>query len=1083
MKKRVLNKKIKLAVASFACLLTISSAMPKNANAESSKNQNNWQYNELYRNQYHYSAAKNWLNDPNGLLYDDSTNTYHMYYQYNPNANGWGDMSWGHSTSKDLINWEEQPVAIEMLEQQDEMKFEFEATSGEFAGQKLRYWGKPRSNWDGDNGKKYIFSGSTVLDKENVTGLGENTILAYYTSCFQIPTRIANDGEGGLGDWIGIREVQEQHLAYSCDGGQTFIQYDAEKSTADNLAGNANRNSPKAVIPVTAISGLAGVDAKDFRDPKVVYDEEHNQWLMIVVTGQYAMIFKSDNLIDWEYASSIERKHDVGNGVWECPELIPMKDGNGNIKWILTMSVQDGAYASGSGMQYFVGDMDENGVWTPATEDTLAKPNWLDYGEDFYAGVTFGNTGDRKIMLAWESNWVWTGLQQTTPWYSNMTIPRELKLVADASYNGGYKIVQEPVSELDQQNGQEEIVPELDKGSGSLTDASGVKLTGDMFENNAAKVTNYKGTNYKIEAEFEWDGATQPDSLGMYLRGSDDLSRKLLVGYDFNPQLAFFNMLSTEDSDIRGAQKNGVFVARDKTNVFIPNTGKIKLTALVDESSMEIFINDGEKTITQVYYFRPENIGEAVTTDNIAFFVNGAGKEATVKNVKITPYRSIFGDINITTNDTPITYGGAIDLEKLVSASNTSGTGEVSTIESVNLIKGLANNAIGTHEVVYSATNNSGKYQEKTLKIKVVADKAELKAKIDEAEAIVPNEVAYTEDTWSAFKTKLDAAKASYDSTDESQTQEAVTTAKDELAAVIADLTFKVDKTALNGLIELVNQLNESEYTTASWDKMETLKSAGKEISAKLEATQEEVDSAFNKLFKSVQALELKSDEVPIDKSILELTLELYATVEANQANYTDDTWTEVALAKEAAQSVYENQQATQKQVDSAAVALANAIKKLEIKDVEEVASVSYSTHIQNIGWQNTVSDGQKAGTSGKALRLEALKINIDGGSSGGIEYMTHVQNLGDQKWVKNGAISGTSGKALRLEALKIRLTGELKEKYDVYYRVHVQTQGNQKWVKNSELAGTTGKALRLEAVQICLVKKGDPAPSNNLPF
>ncbi|MCH4168218.1 MAG: GH32 C-terminal domain-containing protein [Streptococcaceae bacterium] len=1087
MRKNIFIKRMKLMLLGMTSLLAIGLVTSKSASADSSANQNSWQYNELYRNQFHYSASQNWLNDPNGLLYDDSTGIYHMYYQYNPNGNSWGDMSWGHATSTDMINWQEQSVAIPMLENQDEMKFEFTATSGEFKGQTVRYWGQPRSDWDGANGKKYIFSGSTAIDKNNVTGLGANTILAYYTTCFQIPTRLADDGDNGLGTWVGIREVQEQHLAYSTDGGMTFKQYDydSNKSVADNatanLNGTANQQSPKAIIPVTAISGKDGVDAKDFRDPKVVYDEENKQWLMIVVAGQQAQIFKSKDMINWEYASAIERQHDVGNGVWECPELIPMTADDGTKKWILTMSVQDGAYASGSGMQYFVGDIDATGTWTPATDQTLANPNWLDYGEDFYAGVTFGNTGDRKIMLAWESNWKWTGLQKTTPWYSNMTIPRELELVSDTSYDGGYKITQTAIAELDESNAETAITPALNKGDSSSD--SGVVLDGSMRDSNAAKVTNYTGTNYKVESEFSWDSdATKPTALGIYVRGTDDFTRKVMVGYDLNAGLAYVNILTTGDADLSG---NG----RDNTNVSIPDTGKIKLTALVDESSVEVFINDGEKTITQVFYFRPEIIGADVKTNNVGFYVEGGNdKKATISNAKITPYRSIFGDIDITANDTPITYGGAIDLESLVAANNTSGTGEVSVISSVNIVKGLASNAIGTHEVVYSATNTSGKYQEKIVQIKVVADKTALKAKIDEANAILPNEVAYTDDSWSTFTSKLDAANISYDSTDVTQTQDAIDTATNDLTTAISGLVSKVDKTALNVLIDLVDKLanSASDYTESSWSNLAVPLSEAKSVKDKLDATESEVGTAYNNLFKAVRGLALKEEvqpETEVNKTALEVILELYSAIESHKDSYTTASWQKVVEAYTAAKTIFEDEATTQAKIDESAKNLSNSIKNLETTQEEVVPSISYSTHVQNVGWQNALSDGQKAGTTGKSLRLEAIKINLADGLDGGIEYMTHVQDIGNQKWVSNGALAGTTGKGLRLEALKIRLTGELETKYDVYYRVHVQNIGNQKWVKNGELAGTTGKSLRLEAVQVLLVKKGDPAPANNLPF
>ena len=68
-------------------------------------------YDEAYRPQFHFSPAKNWINDPNGLV-QDQNGTYHMFYQYNPEGDEWGNMSWGHATSRDLVHWEEEDVAL-----------------------------------------------------------------------------------------------------------------------------------------------------------------------------------------------------------------------------------------------------------------------------------------------------------------------------------------------------------------------------------------------------------------------------------------------------------------------------------------------------------------------------------------------------------------------------------------------------------------------------------------------------------------------------------------------------------------------------------------------------------------------------------------------------------------------------------------------------------------------------------------------------------------------------------------------------------------------------------------------------------
>ena len=144
-------------------------------------------------------------------------------------------------------------------------------------------------------------------------------------------------------------------------------------------------------------------------------------------------------------------------------------------------------------------------------------------------------------------------------------------------------------------------------------------------------------------------------------------------------------------------------------------------------------------------------------------------------------------------------------------------------------------------------------------------------------------------------------------------------------------------------------------------------------------------------------------------------------------------------------------------------------------------ALIRYTTHVQNIGWQDYVADGEMAGTSGMAYRLEGIKIELENQAySGNVEYRTHIQNIGwESSWKSNGAMSGTSGMAYRLEAIQIRLTGEMAKHYDVYYRVHAQNIGWMGWARNGEQAGTAGYAYRLEGIQIILVEKDGQVPSN----
>ena len=165
------------------------------------------------------------------------------------------------------------------------------------------------------------------------------------------------------------------------------------------------------------------------------------------------------------------------------------------------------------------------------------------------------------------------------------------------------------------------------------------------------------------------------------------------------------------------------------------------------------------------------------------------------------------------------------------------------------------------------------------------------------------------------------------------------------------------------------------------------------------------------------------------------------------------------------------------KRLEAIEIRLVEKGKDAPVSDKQPYISrnVKYTSHVQSYGWQQDKYDGELSGTTGKAKRLEGIKISLTNiNIPGGITYRTHVQSYGWQPWVFDGAMSGTSGEAKRLEAIEIKLTGEAAELYDVCYRVHVQTYGWQDWKKNGETAGTEGQAKRLESIEIKIVPKGE---------
>lgn len=142
--------------------------------------------------------------------------------------------------------------------------------------------------------------------------------------------------------------------------------------------------------------------------------------------------------------------------------------------------------------------------------------------------------------------------------------------------------------------------------------------------------------------------------------------------------------------------------------------------------------------------------------------------------------------------------------------------------------------------------------------------------------------------------------------------------------------------------------------------------------------------------------------------------------------------------------------------------------------------TLTYTTHVQKQGWQSWVSAPNTSGTTGKELRVEAMKLDLNNNAwNGSIQYRAHVQQKGWMSWVDEGKVAGTTGQSLRMEAVQIRLTGEMATNYDIYYRAHVQGFGWMGWAKNGESAGSQNYGKRLEAIQIKIVFKGAAAPGS----
>ena len=327
----------------------------------------------------HYTANSTWLNDPNGLVFYQGV--YHLFYQNNPFDNVWGNMSWGHATSEDLLHWNEHPVAIACDDRED------------------------------------VFSGSIVVDEGNTTGFGtpENpALVAIYTSAFK---------EGS-----GLEGTQAQSLAFSTDAGMTWQKY-AGNPVLNR--GSAHFRDPKVFRYEDASASFWVMVAVEAQHQQVVLyrSADLKEW-------EYLSTFGPANATggEWECPDLFPLPVDGSPDNVKWVLVVNINPG-------AVAGGSGGQYFVGhfDGVQ-FTADSDslvEDG------NTNLRQCLWLDWGRDYYAAVSFSNVpGNHRIMIGWMNNWDYANSLPTSPWRSSMSLAREVVL---ATIGGLPRLVQRPV--------------------------------------------------------------------------------------------------------------------------------------------------------------------------------------------------------------------------------------------------------------------------------------------------------------------------------------------------------------------------------------------------------------------------------------------------------------------------------------------------------------------------------------------------------------------------------------------------------------------------------------------------------------
>lgn len=381
----------------------------------------------------------------------------------------------------------------------------------------------------------WIFSGSAVIDKMDTSGFGKNAMVAIFT--------YHNDKIWKSGN----KNTESQGIAYSTDEGKTWTKY----------KGN----------PVLNNSG-----EQDFRDPKVFWNETIQKWNMVLAVGDKIKIWTSANLKQWQFESDFKPKTDLKDlGVWECPDLFPMKVASGETKWVMIVNHGDKAPNGGSGTRYFVGDFDGKTF-------TNNQPSiWMDYGTDFYAAVTFSNIPyDKKIILGWMSNWQYATKVPTEIWRSAMTLPRELELAKD---NKGYYLNQKMVSEYD-------------------------TLTKVIYEQGKASTPFEKFNIDLSQTEISFNLEKTTDVI---LSFSNSKGEVFTITLSENQLITDRNNSGLKDFSDTFAAKPQVMPLHDMITSF---------QLIFDKSSVEILLNHGKYSMTNLFFPTENYTNFSVITKN-----------------------------------------------------------------------------------------------------------------------------------------------------------------------------------------------------------------------------------------------------------------------------------------------------------------------------------------------------------------------------------------------------------------------------------------------------------------------------------
>ena len=396
-------------------------------------------------------------------------------------------------------------------------------------------------------------------------------------------------GPSALGmPFSGSAVVDRQHTSGLCPGGSDCVvavfthgglPQVQSVAASDDRARTFRLNVSNPVLPNP---GLA-----DFRDPKVFFHGPTKRWVMVLAAGDRLMLYGSLNLTTWSHLSDIGPDDSLRGGMVECPDFfeLPVVNEPGVTRWVLKVDTNPGGRYGGTGSRYVVGEFDGTSFVPSAPAS-----RWVDFGTDFYAAMSFSDiptTDARRIWMAWMNNWAYADALPTGAWRGAMTVPREVGLMRAG--DGSYVLTQRPVSEL---RNLRAGPPLIDLANQTVAGRSSVLdgLVGDA-----------------LEIALVLEPKTAREVTLLVRQGKQEETR---IGYDVTRSVLFVDRSTSGASLLRDT-----LPARHEAPVALDASGAVTLTVLVDRSSVEVFAQEGQVTLSDLIFPGPGSQGTQLSTD------------------------------------------------------------------------------------------------------------------------------------------------------------------------------------------------------------------------------------------------------------------------------------------------------------------------------------------------------------------------------------------------------------------------------------------------------------------------------------